>query len=205
MTLELTDHDLGDGCLLRVGRVPWELCWTPVETEAAWAAHPPERHRVKLLNTERACARWTQAYGADYPFAGAVSRARQVPAWLAPALAWARGEVDGRLNGALVNWYGGRDYIGEHHDEERDLLEGSPIVTVSFGEERLFRLSRGKGAQRRVRDFPAPHGAVFVMPWATNLAWKHGVPRFARYAGRRISLTFRAFARGVLPGPSAPG
>ena len=35
-------------------------------------------------------------------------------------------------------------------------------------------------------------GAVFVVPFDTNRAWKHGVPRSARDGGRRISVTFRA-------------
>lgn len=165
----------------------------------AWAACPAERHRVVVFGKERGCARWTQAYGADSPFSGAVSEAKEVTPWLAPLLRWARSAVDDRLNGILVNWYKGQDHIGEHNDETKDLIEGSPIVTVSFAEERIFRLSRGKGSERRVRDFPAPHGTVFVLPWATNLAWKHGVPKSVRYTGRRISLTFRAFARGVLP------
>ena len=36
-------------------------------------------------------------------------------------------------------------------------------------------------------------GGVFVMPYATNLAWTHEVPHFARDRGRRVSVTLRAF------------
>ncbi len=42
-------------------------------------------------------------------------------------------------------------------------------------------------------DFPAPDGTVFVMPYDTNLAWKHQVPKSAKSRGRRISVTLRAF------------
>jgi alkylated DNA repair dioxygenase AlkB len=192
-------HDLGDGCLFQEGRLPDGLVWGEDEMETVWAACPTERHRIRIGPREYQCARWTQAYGADYAFSGAVSKAQPLPDWIKPLLAWARSAVDERLNGALLNWYKGQDQIGEHHDEEKDLFDGSAIVTVSFGEERLFRLSRGKGEQRRVLDFPALHGTVFVMPWATNLAWKHGVPKFARYRGQRVSVTFRAFERGALP------
>jgi hypothetical protein len=31
------------------------------------------------------------------------------------------------------------------------------------------------------------------MPYNTNLAWKHSVPKRACYRGRRISVTLRAF------------
>jgi alkylated DNA repair dioxygenase AlkB len=68
-------------------------------------------------------------------------------------------------------------------------------VTVSLGEGRVFRLSHP--GRKLTRDFPAEAGTVFVMPYDTNLAWKHAVPRFARHRGRRISLTFRAFIREV--------
>lgn len=85
-----------------------------------------------------------------------------------------------RLNCPLRNRYDGPlgHCIGPHHDHAEDLVEGTPIVTVSFGEERVF---------------PAPDGPVFVMPYDTDLAWKHEVPKSARCRGRRISVTLRAF------------
>jgi alkylated DNA repair dioxygenase AlkB len=75
----------------------------------------------------------------------------------------------------------------------RNMVAGAPIVTVSFGEARKFRLSRDTGDARQVRDFPASHGTVFVLPQETNAVWKHAVPKSARYMGRRISVTIRGF------------
>ena len=72
-----------------------------------------------------------------------------------------------------------------------------PIVTVSFGEERVFRLRPYRG--RGYTDVQARDGDVFLMPYGTNLAWTHELPRFKRYRGRRISVTVRAF------GPETPG
>ena len=116
-----------------------------------------------------------------------------MPPLLAPLLDWARAAVDGRLNGVLVNWYDGalRHYIGRHRDSTMNLVEGGPIVTISFGEERVFRLRpwRGSGAV----DFPARDGTVFVMPYETNRAWTHEVPHSSRRTGRRISVTLRGF------------
>ena len=65
-----------------------------------------------------------------------------------------------------------------------------PLVTVSLGEERVFRLTHPEKAKR---DFLAEAGTIFIMPYDTNEAWKHSVPRRARYRGRRISITLRAF------------
>ena len=85
------------------------------------------------------------------------------------------------------------------------MVEGSPIVTVSFGETRTFRLTRGKGEDARALDVAATDGTVFVMPYDTNRVWKHAVPKSARYKGRRISVTFRAFESVVPAGPSRQG
>jgi hypothetical protein len=41
------------------------------------------------------------------------------------------------------------------------------------------------------RDFAARDGAVFVLPYATNLAYTHEVPHSAASRGRRISITLR--------------
>ena len=66
-------------------------------------------------------------------------------------------------------------------------------MTISLGEDRVFRLTHP--GRRLTHDFPAEFGAGFVMPFETNLAWKHGVPKFARYRSLRISHTLRAFLR----------
>ena len=72
------------------------------------------------------------------------------------------------------------------------MVVGAPIVTISFGETRRFRLRPPKG-QSGLLDFEAADGAVFVMPYDTNLAWTHEVPKEAKRRGRRISITLRAF------------
>jgi len=98
----------------------------------------------------------------------------------------------------LLNWYDAErgHYIGAHRDSREDLVVGAPIVTISVGAKRTFRLRLPK--QQGFIDFDASHGTVFVMPWQTNLRVKHEVPHSARAKGRRISITARAFiAEGV--------
>jgi alkylated DNA repair dioxygenase AlkB len=118
-----------------------------------------------------------------------------VPEALAPFLDWARRAITPTLNGLLVNWYDGRlrHYIGKHRDESGELIEGSPIVTISIGEERVFRIRR-LGWKGSFIDFRVANGAVIVIPYETNLAWVHEVPHHARYRSRRISVTLRAFS-----------
>jgi alkylated DNA repair dioxygenase AlkB len=48
-------------------------------------------------------------------------------------------EVGRKFNFVLVNRYkNGQQHIGEHRDDEKDLLPDSPIASVSFGQEREF-------------------------------------------------------------------
>src|SRR5262249_21780011 len=132
-------------------------------------------------------------------YTGRVNRALPIPARLSPLVEWARCAVDSRLNGVLLNWYDAahEHYIGKHRDSTVNMVEGAPIVTVSLGAARTFRLRPWRAEGKR--DLVAAHGSVFVMPFATNLAWTHEVPHFARDAGRRVSVTLRAFTEGSPP------
>lgn len=193
-SLVLTDHDLGDGCLFRVGRLPAHLLWGAARFAEVWALHPDRKHIIMMHGRPVETPRWQQAYGADYHYTGQTNWALPVPAVLEPLSTWRKEAIDPRLNGLLLNWYeGAGHYIGPHHDSTKHMVRDAPIVTVSFGETRTFRLTKGKGESQQTRDFPATPGTVFVEPFATNLVWKHAVPKSVRYTSRRISVTFRAF------------
>jgi alkylated DNA repair dioxygenase AlkB len=189
-------HDLGDGYLFKEGRLPADLNWDKSTFEQAWSLHPEGKHQILMHGRLVQTPRWQQAYGADYHYTGRVNEALPVPALFQPLLDWAQREIDAALNGILLNWYEGPGhYIGPHNDSTVNMIKATPIVTISFGETRVFRLSKGVRDARKVSDFPAPDGTVFVMPYDTNLAWKHSVPKSTKYVGRRISVTFRAFER----------
>ena len=103
------------------------------------------------------------------------------------------------FNFVLVNHYkDGHDHIGEHRDDERDLVPGSPIACLSFGQERDFVLkhkdSRGKDAKRKDMkpiQLPLQHGSLLVMCHPTNTDWYHSLPVRKKALHPRISLTFR--------------
>lgn len=189
-------HDLGNGCLLFQGQIP-ETDWLTASFFAAlWDLRPAERPWIMIHGRPVQIPRWQQAYEQDYRFSGRVSTALPAPPVLEPLWTWVRQAIDVRLSGILLNWYDGAtcDYIGAHHDKTKDIVPGSPIVTVSFGASRIFRLTHGKTPDRQVRNFDATAGTVFVMPWDTNKAWKHEVPHRKSDSGRRVSVTFRAFS-----------
>jgi alkylated DNA repair dioxygenase AlkB len=192
-----TEHVLFDRYRFLSGQLPHDLARQGRERfEELWELRPAEFHRVSQPFTGKSIPlpRWQQAYGRDYRYTGSVNVALPIPPSLELYLAWARKQFDARLNGLLLNWYDAtqRHYIGSHRDSTSGLVEGIPIVTISLGANRAFRLRPLRG--KDVADFEAGHGAVFVLPWETNLRLKHEVPHRARNSGRRISITVRAFA-----------
>jgi alkylated DNA repair dioxygenase AlkB len=189
-------HDLGDGQCLFSGVLPEPLMLSAGRFDELWGMHPAEFHEIKMHGRGVLTPRWQQAYGRDYHYTGRTNRALPLPPILEPLLAWATEVIDSRLNGVLLNWYDGllSHYIGRHRDSRVNMVSGAPIVTISFGEERMFRLRPWPHARGNLcRDFEAHDGAVFVMPFETNLRWTHEVPAFSKWKGRRISVTLRAF------------
>jgi alkylated DNA repair dioxygenase AlkB len=169
-----------------------DLLTTKLET--LWALHPEEFHTLLMHGKEVKTPRWQQAYGYSYEYTGSRSNALPTHDLLKPFLIWGQQNVDSRLNGLLLNWYDGAagHYIGPHRDARKGLVSGSPIVTISRGEERIFRMRPWQGDG--YKDTLLTDGTALVMPWATNLSWTHEIPKMKKYLGRRISVTLRAFA-----------
>ncbi len=185
-------YRLEDGCEFYAGSLPSELSAEEFDFEQLWNLHPDEYHEIEIHGRRVKTPRWQQAYGTDYHYTGRVNRALPIPEQLKATLSWAQAEIAKPLNGMLLNWYDGAlgHYIGKHRDSIRHMVAGSPIVTISLGQHRTFRLRGWRQPGRH--DFEASHGTVFVMPYATNLAWTHEVPKSARLRKRRISITLRA-------------
>ena len=194
-------HDLANGCKLFTGRLPDDLIWTQEQFEAMWAARPSVRDEIRMYGDDVQIPRLQQAFEKPYQFSGKVKVPEALtPEQLVALLKWAQLNVFAGLNGILNNYYEGpHEYIGHHRDSIANLVKDSPIMTISFGETRIFRLTRrerqsGKSVVVETRDFEATHGGIFVMPFLTNRSWYHEVPKSAKYTGRRISVTMRAFA-----------
>lgn len=193
------NHELEDGSRFFSGIPPDHLRLGAGSFERLWNLHPDKFHEIMIHGRLVPTPRWQQAFGRDYQYSGQINRALPVTSELEPFLRWGRAAIDEGLNGLLLNWYDGPldHYIGPHHDETKGLVTGAPIVTISLGEERVFRLSHKE--RNAKRNFPARDGTVFIMPYETNSAWKHSVPKSARFKGRWISVTLRAFSPGEPP------
>jgi alkylated DNA repair dioxygenase AlkB len=185
---------LDETSFVHTGRLPDELVPDAAGFDRLWAMHPDTFHLIKMHGKEVRTPRWQQAYGADYRYTGNTNRALPVSPELAPLHAWIHEQIDPRLNGLLLNWYDAEHghYIGKHRDSTINMIEGAPILTISLGSERVFRLRRWK-SNEAPHDIPTGNGTVIVMPYDVNLAWTHEVPHNAKANGRRISITARAF------------
>lgn len=189
-------HDLNSsGHLFFTWALPARLVLNAKKFLALWENHPPDFHPIKMHGRLLRTPRWQQAFGADYYYSGNVNKALPIPSSLTLVHTWAKDTIDDRLNGILLNWYDGSlgHYIGRHRDSTVNVIPGTPIVTISLGETRTFRLRPWKDDNGNRIDFKASNGAVFVMPFATNLSWTHEVPSFSKSKGLRISITLRAF------------
>jgi alkylated DNA repair dioxygenase AlkB len=94
------------------------------------------------------------------------------------------------FNSVLANLYrDGRDSMGFHADNEKELGQNPVIASLSLGQERLFKLHHKKRKERLAIDLG--HGDLLVMAGALQHHWVHSLPKTAKSIGPRINLTFR--------------
>ena len=104
--------------------------------------------------------------------------------------------VGAPFNHVLGNRYrDGRDHMGWHADDERELGRNPVIAALSLGVRRKFVLHR-KRNKRQKRHYELAHGSLLVMGGACQHTWRHAVPKMGAVQGERINLTFR-----LLKGP----
>ena len=97
-----------------------------------------------------------------------------------------------RFNYILVNIYkNGGEYIGPHSDDLRDQSPNVPIVSLSLGATRAFRLAPRIGGLD-IKVIELSHGDLLIMGAQSQELYKHSVPKRTRVARERVSLTFRS-------------
>jgi alkylated DNA repair dioxygenase AlkB len=190
---EFKTIDLDRHRSVSIGKLRPEHQLRSSQFEQLWALHPHTFHEVQIFGKMVPVPRWSETYGRSYHFSGTIQLAQPFPDILIPLLAWSRVSIDERYNGLLLNWYDGAlsHRIGAHRNVEKELVVGAPIVTISFGESRIFRLRKWKGDGGY--DIEVSDGSVLVIPYDTNMAYTHEVPASKANRGRRISVTIRAF------------
>lgn len=91
----------------------------------------------------------------------------------------------------LLNYYrDGKDSMGWHSDNEKELGINPIIASVTFGAERMFHLKHNIVAEQKLK-INLQHGSLLIMKGETQHFWKHQIPKTSRPIGERINLTFR--------------
>ncbi|SDR67064.1 Alkylated DNA repair dioxygenase AlkB [Polaribacter sp. KT25b] len=175
------------------GKLPIQFDVFLNDFDEIWNLHPQDFHLVRMFGKMIPTPRWQQAYGKNYEYSGSLNNALPIPDFLNSIHKWCKSNIDERLNGLLINWYDGEQnhYIGAHRDDEKDIIKDSVIVTISLGEERIFRMRPWK--KKGFKDLLLAKGDIIILPMSVNSKWTHEVPNFNKYKGRRISITLRVF------------
>ena len=94
------------------------------------------------------------------------------------------------FNSVLVNYYrDGKDSMGWHSDDEKELGPNPTIASISFGSERdlVFRNKISK----ETRSIAQAHGCLILIDGKTQKNWQHSIKKTQKAIGPRINLTFR--------------
>ena len=153
-----------------------------------------EVHRIRLFGREHDSPRlscWIGDRGLSYRYSGATFAAHPWPKALQPIRARLARELGADFNSVLANRYrDGRDAMGWHSDDERELGAMPLIASLSLGASRRFVLKHRRHPERKLA-LELPPGSLLVMAGTTQQHYRHALPRTARLVGERINLTFR--------------
>lgn len=101
-------------------------------------------------------------------------------------------EIHTEFNSCLLNYYrDGKDGMGWHQDNEKELGINPIIASVTFGETRPFQLKHLSNKRLKTLNIPLTNGSLLIMSGETQHFWKHQIPKTTKFLGGRINLTFR--------------
>jgi alkylated DNA repair dioxygenase AlkB len=133
---------------------------------------------------------WYGDVGADYQYSGVTMKAQAWHSELLKLKLRCENECGTPFNSVLANLYrNGRDSMGMHSDDEKELGVQPVIASVSLGEARNFDFkNRVSGDKFRL---PLEHGSLLIMGGDTQKYWQHGIAKSQKPLGPRINFTFR--------------
>lgn len=133
---------------------------------------------------------WYDTPDAAYRYSGVGLTPRPLPPLLDNLRQRCEQQCHTPFNSVLANLYrDGQDSMGWHADNEPELGAQPVIASLTFGEERVFKL-RHQHSKQRV-DLPLAHGSLLVMAGDTQRYWQHSISKSRQPMAARINLTFR--------------
>ena len=139
---------------------------------------------------------WCGDPDSDYSYSGLQLK----PLSWQPCLSELRNLLQEKLecsfNSVLANAYrDGRDSMGWHADDEKELGARPLIASLSLGASRRFMLREKVKNKSTPVGLQLEHGSLLVMQGDSQSRYLHSVPKTARPVGLRINLTFRQIFR----------
>lgn len=171
------------------GRISYIPRFVDTATAERWFRELRDRvhwraERRMMYDREVDVPRLTGSFRLDPPTEG-------TPGAILEAARLVADRIQAPFNSVGLNLYrDGRDSVAPHNDHLDEIREGFPIALVSLGARRRMTV-RAKTGSRRAMHVDLDPGSLFVMDYATQLHYTHGVPKTDEPVGERISLAFR--------------
>ena len=163
--------------------------WLDILTDSIAWSNDTVKMFGKTLTLNRKSA-WYGDSGAAYSYSGI---RREPLQWTEELLMIKKSceEVsNATFNSVLCNYYhDGKDGMGWHCDDERELGKEPIIASVSFGAERIFAFKH-RNSKERI-NIRLEHGSMLIMRGQTQHSWQHALPKSKKVHTPRINLTFR--------------
>lgn len=166
-----------------------------IENKQLFDTLPLAKHKVVVYDKEHLTPRdvgFFSDFSSGYKYSGNILQAIKFHDYpfLLEILNNVNTLTNSNFNSILVNRYAnGDDYIGAHSDNEKS-LSTTGIVTISIGQERIFRI-RDKKTKKIVKDIIVKDSDLYWMTGEFQKHYTHEIPKQKSAKGVRISLTFR--------------
>jgi alkylated DNA repair dioxygenase AlkB len=99
--------------------------------------------------------------------------------------------AEAKFTGALLNLYrDGKDSMGWHRDNEKELGVNPVIGSISFGATRTFQF-RNYEKKDLIKSIELTDGSFLLMKGETQHYWQHRITKSTRIIAPRINITFR--------------
>jgi alkylated DNA repair dioxygenase AlkB len=162
--------------------------FTALETGLAWQEEAIFIFRRWVKVPRLMC--WYGDPDAYYCYSGVNHQPRQWTTTLQSVRATVEQQCQYAFNSVLANLYrGGKDSMGCHADDEKELGLNPVIASLSLGDQRLFKLHHKK--RKETLNIILGHGDLLVMTGTLQHHWLHSIPKTRKFKTPRINLTFR--------------
>lgn len=166
-----------------------DLLYQKLLQEVNWKQEPIRLFGKEVMQPRLTC--WFADEGKSYSYSGITMQGYPWTEALLKIKTAVERKAGVKFNSALLNLYrDGKDSMGWHKDNEKELGVNPIIASVSFGAIRTFQL-REYHTKSSLKSIPLGHGSMLLMRGETQPHWEHRVPKTNKVNSPRINITFR--------------